>query len=404
MKDDLGLPLENNGKTTAPSREQSNGNPTGVGRLLNRWRIPLLIVLLFVCVAIGMRFSDQILSVFDGVTDEQSGEVTDETSVAQPEQTPPLKTETVHALGRLMPQGDVVRLAVPFGASDAVVARLLVEEGEDVEAGQLIAELDSLEQYRADLAAAQANVDEKEAALGLARINVEADLAEAQASRDRAASAWELADTEAKRHKSLFQRGVATKVALDRAQSAAVQAARELDKAGIQLTRLEGGDNQPSVALALRQLDVARTEFARARVTLAQGQVLAPQAGRILKLHVRAGEKPDTSGIATLGAIDQMEAELEVYQTDIAHIALGQTVILASPALTKPLTGIVNGIGLEVERQTVVGSDPAANTDARIVRVTVSLDPASSIRASTLTGLEVTGRVVLSPPKMANSQ
>ncbi len=76
-------------------------------------------------------------------------------------------------------------------------------------------------------------------------------------------------------------------------------------------------------------------------------------------------------------------------------MAPGQAVTLSSPALTDPLTGSVSRVGLEVERQSVIASDPAANTDARIVRVTVQLDPASSARAAALTGLEVT--VVLPP-------
>ena len=37
--------------------------------------------------------------------------------------------------------------------------------------------------------------------------------------------------------------------------------------------------------------------------------------------------------------------------------------------------------------------DPAANTDARIIRVTVQLDQPSSARAAAFTGLEVTGRI-----------
>ena len=89
-----------------------------------------------------------------------------------------------------------------------------------------------------------------------------------------------------------------------------------------------------------------------------------------------------------------MEAELEVYQADIARVAPGQPVTLSSPALADPLTGTVSHVGLEVERQSVITADPAANTDARIVRVTVQLDPVSSARASTLTGLEVTGRII----------
>jgi HlyD family secretion protein len=180
---------------------------------------------------------------------------------------------------------------------------------------------------------------------------------------------------------------------LDRAEAAAVQAARELDSATAQLNRQGGGEDQPDIALAARQLDVARADLARAEGDLSKGLVSAPIAGRVLALNVRAGEKPGPAGIATLGATDRMEAELEVYQTDIAQVAVGQAVTLTSPALTDPLAGTITRTGLAVERQSILAANPAANTDARIIRVTVGLDPASSARAAAFTGLEVTGRI-----------
>jgi HlyD family secretion protein len=50
-----------------------------------------------------------------------------------------------------------------------------------------------------------------------------------------------------------------------------------------------------------------------------------------------------------------------------------------------------------VKRQEVVGSEPAANTDARIVKVHVALDPASAERARAFTNLQVTARIKIDP-------
>lgn len=55
--------------------------------------------------------------------------------------------------------------------------------------------------------------------------------------------------------------------------------------------RLGDGEDQPDVALAVHQLDMARADLAQDEGGLAKGRVLAPQA------------------------------ELEVYQADIAHVA-----------------------------------------------------------------------------------
>lgn len=399
--DDLSrLPLSDNGKGVIASSEgRGRSLADRIGRL-RLWRIPLVMAVLFTGAAIGLYFQPPALRAFFGATGLEPGAGSSAPIAVpppQPEAATPLVDTPVVALGRLQPKGAAVVLAPPFGAGDARVARLLVAEGDLVTEGQLIAELDSLPQYRAALVAAEANLAAKEAALVQARAAVGSAQAEALANRDRAASAATLAEQEAARQRDLFARGVTTRSALDRAEAAAVQAARELDRATAQLDRQGGGEDQPDVALAARQLDVARADLARATGDLAKGMVLAPMAGQILAVHLQAGEKPGPAGIATLGATDRMEAELEVYQTDIARVALGQAVTLSSPALTQPLTGTITRIGLEVERQSILAANPAANTDARIVRVTVQLDAASSPRAAALTGLEVTGSIATGP-------
>lgn len=403
MTDEPGLPLIDNGKAAgvAAATEAAAGPKSGTAARIARlrlWRLPLVMAVLFSGAVIGMYFQPPALRAFFGLTGLQPG-AGSTAPIAVPAPPAPVDAgtaaEAVTALGRLQPEGDTVVIAPPFGAGDARVARLLVAEGDRVTEGQALAELDSLPQYRAALAAAEANLAAKEAALVQSRASVDSARTEAQASRDRAASAAALATDEAARQRDLFQRGVTTKAALDRAEAAAVQAARDLDRAESQLARQQGGEDQPDIAVAARQRDVALADLARAQGDLAKGQVFAPQAGRILALHVRAGEKPGAAGIATLGATDRMEAELEVYQTDIARIAPGQSVQLSSPALSVPLDGSVTRIGLEVERQSILAADPAANTDARIVRVTVALDAASSARAAALTGLEVTGRILV---------
>lgn len=395
MSDPSDLPLVANGK--AQARPVAAGLMRRVARL-RLWRVPLVMAVLFTGAVVGMYFQPPALRAFFGVTGLQPG-AGSSAPIALP--APPVTEAAVVAvaevvaLGRVRPEGDALTLAPPFGAEDARVARLLVAEGDQVAEGQVVAELDSLPVYRAAVVAAEADLAAREAALVQARGSVAASRAEAVASRDRALSAARLAEDEAARQRGLAARGVASEAALERAEAAAVQAARDLDRAEAALARLEGGEAQADIALAARQVDVARAGLARAEGDLAKGRVLAPQAGRILALHVRAGEKPGAAGIATLGATERMEAELEVYQSDIARLAPGQAVRLSSPALSDALTGRVSRIGLEVERQTILADDPAANTDARVVRVTVALDAPSSVRAAGLTGLEVTGRIAV---------
>ena len=96
-----------------------------------------------------------------------------------------------------------------------------------------------------------------------------------------------------------------------------------------------------------------------------------------------------------IGNIQRMTAELEVYQSEISHVAVGQHVELSADALPTSFYGVVSEIGFAVERQTIMSDDPAANTDARVIKVTVSLDEDSSKRVARLTNLEVTARIAV---------
>ena len=96
-----------------------------------------------------------------------------------------------------------------------------------------------------------------------------------------------------------------------------------------------------------------------------------------------------------LGDLTNMTAELEVYQTQIGQVAVGDPVRLTADALPRPLAGAVTRIGLEVGRQTLTDASPAANTDARVVKAYVRLDPESSEVAQRYTNLQVIGRITV---------
>lgn len=374
------LPLEHNGKAPPSTAAGPGGKRTGPGK---RWSAGLRLaagaLLLAGAVYLGLGRSGEGAPPSGGATTPAGGPA------------------DVVALGRLMPRGDLVYLAPPFGAGDARVARLRVQEGQAVAAGTVIAELDSLPVLRAAVASAEAQQAAQQSALEKARANAASSLREAAAELARARAAASLAASQAERQRSLFARQLVARATLEEAESNEVRAARELDRATAQWQRQQGGDAQPDVALALTQLDVARQTLSQARAQLASGFVSAPFDGTLITLHARVGEKVGSEGIASFGDLQSMQAELEVYQTDIARVQAGQPVRLDSPALATPLKATVERVGLEVERQSVLASDPAANTDARVVRVLVRIDAPDRDRAARLSGLEVTGRIGATP-------
>jgi HlyD family secretion protein len=117
----------------------------------------------------------------------------------------------------------------------------------------------------------------------------------------------------------------------------------------------------------------------------------------VLSINTRPGEKPGPQGIMHLGDLSRMKAEVEIHQSRIGQVSPGAAVAMTADALGAPIKGIVSRIGLEVARQTLVDATPAANTDARVVKVTVALDAESAERARRFINLQVTARIAVAP-------
>lgn len=303
----------------------------------------------------------------------------------------------VVGLGKLIPLGDVTTLSPPFGAGDARIAAIKVDEGDTVEAGAILATLDNELQLRAAILSATAVVRSREASLAQTREATRASRDEAKAALDRARATFANAEREFERTDGLFKRGVSTGVAADQKRTLRDEAAREVERLTATLSRFLNAkpDEQPDVIVALRNLDAAKADLQRSEQEIEKAYIRAPTAGTVLTIHVRPGEKPGSKGVLNMGDTAHMTAEIEIYQTQIGRVSIGDAVEISAEALGAPLHGAISRIGLEVARQTVVDPSPAANTDARVVKVDVRLDPASSARAKRFTNLQVTGRITV---------
>ena len=62
---------------------------------------------------------------------------------------------------------------------------------------------------------------------------------------------------------------------------------------------------------------------------------------------------------------------------------------IISDGVVSPLTGIVDEIGLQVGKQDVLGTDPVADADARVVEVKIRLNSEDSQQVAGLTNLKV---------------
>lgn len=301
----------------------------------------------------------------------------------------------VVGLGTLLPDGDVVTVAPPFGAGDARIASLRIDEGDRVSAGDVLAVLDNENQLRAAVDARRSDLAVRRAALAQTRTSVRASIDEGEAALARAEAKARNAASELERAETLSERGFVSNSVLDQRQASYDQAAREVDEARATLSRFAGDDIelQVDVAVAARNVDAAQSALAQAERDLETAFVRAPIDGTVLTIHSDPGERPTDAGVLNLGNIDRMTADVEVFETLIGSVALGDAVEVDAVALPETLHGTVTQIGLEVGRQRLTEDDPAANTDARVVTVTVTLDEVSSALASRFTQLQVVARI-----------
>lgn len=276
--------------------------------------------------------------------------------------------DAISALGRLEPDNGIIRVAAPAMVGITVgpaIRELLVDEGDDVAEGQLLAVTDM-----ADLM--QSIADEKKAALELARLQATAAISMAESDCALVETKLE----EANRRKEWRETNVSTREEYEQALADAVS---------VQAACKSGRAN---AAAAESAITVAAAALRRAEAELARTEIRAPSSGRVLEILSWPGETVGSRGALEIGNVARMFAIAEVYETDVGRIEIGQPATISSPALASPLTGVVEHIRLKVQKQDEIGTDPAARKDARIVEVEVLLDDPEPVQG--LSNLQVT--------------
>ncbi|WP_293360253.1 MULTISPECIES: HlyD family efflux transporter periplasmic adaptor subunit [unclassified Microcoleus] len=143
------------------------------------------------------------------------------------------------------------------------------------------------------------------------------------------------------------------------------------------------------IEAAAAEVGSAQAAAKQAKANLALAYIRSPRDAQVLKIHTHPGEKVGNDGIVELGQTREMLAVAEIYQSDVDKVRIGQPAKITSDSLNGELQGSVEYIGLQVQRQNIVNTEPSANIDARIVEVKVRLDAASSQKVAGLTNLQV---------------
>lgn len=274
------------------------------------------------------------------------------------------------------------------------VSAMLVEEGDRVRRGQVVAVLEN-DDYRARLASAGAEFDLKEAELRRIRNGARpqerqqalAETKEAEAVLENSRSLWS-------RRQALFQSGVVSRVDYEQTERE-YNVAQARHQAALQRYALV---NDPA-----REEDVARAEadvrLARARVAEAQARldktmIRSPIDGVVLRKYAKSGESVKDAGeppMVTLGNVAVWRVRADVDENDIARVRMGQRAYVTADAFgERKFWGRIVRVGQILGKKNVRTEEPTERVDTKILETLIEMDEAPELRA----GLRVTAYIL----------
>jgi HlyD family secretion protein len=272
------------------------------------------------------------------------------------------------------------------------IAQILVKEGDRVEAGAAIAELESAAE-RAALEAAEGDLESAKADLlrtsrGQRKEDVDAIVADTEGARARAA----LSRDTLERTEKLAKGGAATPDELDRARRQADSDQRALESGEAKKRAALAGSRSEDIAQSRAKVLGSAARRDQAKAELEQRTIRAPIAGEILQLKFRAGEyyTPGGDALAVMGDTRILRVRMDVDERDIAKIALGDNAFATSSAFPgRRFPGKVVEIGKRMGRKNVRTDDPTERIDTKILEVVFQLDDPKGL----VPGLRVVGYV-----------
>ena len=336
-------------------------------------------------IAIGLG-AVALLSAIVGFTVYQSHKnvVTVQTGKAQRQNL----SQVVTASGEIKPKTYVNIGANAFGK----ITKLYVKEGDRVKRGQMLAQLENV-QPAADMDATQASLE----AARTDAIAAEAALNTSLADLNRAKSDAERSELDWTRAQGLYKDALIAKQEYD-SQKAAHQTA----VAGLAQAEARVAQAKAQKESADRRIAQASANLTHAADVLKKTTYQAPFDGTITNLPVREGEtvvigiqNSPGSTLMTLSDMSIVTAEVQVDETDIVNVKLGQSADVTIDAIpNKIFKAVVTEIGDNaIVRSTGVSSaqQTGSSQEAKDFKVVVTLQsPPQDLRS----GLSSTAKII----------
>jgi len=294
---------------------------------------------------------------------------------------------TVTASGEIKPKTYANVGANAFGK----IIKIYVKEGDKVKRGQLLAQIENV-QPESDVQASKASVDASQKDYIAAQAAVNTNMADLE----RAKADEEMKRLDYQRAQELYKAAL-----IPKSDYETRKAAYETSNAGLQQAKARIAQAQAQLESSKGHINQNVATLRRASDALSKTTYLAPFDGVVTNLPVREGEtvvvgiqNSPGSTLMTVADMSVITAEVQVDETDIVNVKLGQPAEVSIDAIPKKkFKGIVTEIGNNaILRSTGVSTAQTlgSSQEAKDFKVVVTLqDPPENLRP----GLSSTAKI-----------
>ena len=211
------------------------------------------------------------------------------------------------------------------------IAAIYFEEGQEVKAGQVVAELESqdlrdeVKSAQARLETARANLAKQEAGYRPQEVReAQAAVAQAQADYDQKAKDYQ-------RMTNLLARQVVSASTLDKSQAAYLMAKEALRRARENYDLMKSGYRREDIDAARADARQAQAALELAKTRLSYATITSPVTGVVLARPVEPGSIAAVGAtVLTLGDLDHAYFEGYIPETDLARVRYDQRAVVTT--------------------------------------------------------------------------
>lgn len=276
--------------------------------------------------------------------------------------------------GRVEALSEEIRVATQIGGR---LSEVLVDEGDAVAAGQVVARIENHE-YVARVTQAEAELRLREAEARRVRNGArEQERREADATVSEAEAVRDNTQADLVRLRQLAADHVISQQELDRGEQAARVAQARVDATRQRASLVAANAREEDQARADADVALARARLAEARATLAKTDIVSPIDGVVLRRHRKTGESVSTqfdSPVLTVADRSRTRVRIDVDERDVASVSVGQPAFVTVEAFgDRRFPGSVVRVGQILGRKNFRTDEPSERVDTKILETLIEL-------------------------------